>query len=337
MSSAILRIFLSTLSILFLITSQSFATSYDGPVEKISGKHEIYFKCFDEIMYTAFSAEPSEGAVAAEVTCETLGEDLELNMFLKFVEFPNPTEDTNTGLYVIMDKFGNIKYVDAMAKVKGEWVRGGEQDFESLGFKSVEDYDNLVKGVTMIVKEVLSLVHYKKKKSYKNKSVVVSVNFKQLLIDALNLELYRGNVTKSQFKQWKNNLSKAELPRINLKLAGETIYDGRPAYLLKLNKKTQNAHFKGYMLIDKETGFALIYNATYKLGNETIPGIYISSFESDEEARSKIERIDIEKTNYKVSEEILKTRKKKEPKVYMSNEERAKRINDFVQKYLIGL
>ena len=33
------------------------------------------------------------------------------------------------------------------------------------------------------------------------------------------------------------------------------------------------------MLIDKETGFALIYNATYKFGNETIPGIYISSFE----------------------------------------------------------
>ena len=108
MSSNILRIFLSALSILFLITSQSFAASYDGPVEKISGKHEISFKCFDEIYYTAFTAKPSKGAMAAEVTCEPLGEDLELNMFLKSVEFPNPTEDSNIGLYVILDKFGNV-------------------------------------------------------------------------------------------------------------------------------------------------------------------------------------------------------------------------------------
>ena len=121
MPSTILRIFLSALSILFLISSQSFAASYNGSVNKISGSHEISFKCFDEIYYTAFTAEPSEGATAAEVTCEILGEDLELNIFLKSVEFPNPTEDTNTGLYVIMDKFGNIKHMDAMAKVKGKW------------------------------------------------------------------------------------------------------------------------------------------------------------------------------------------------------------------------
>ena len=91
------------------------------------------------------------------------------------------------------------------------------------------------------------------------------------------------------------------------------------------------------MLIDKETGFALIYNATYKLGNETIPGIYVSSFESDEEVRGKIQRIDVEKTDYKVSKKILETKKKNEPKVYISDEERAKRINDFVQKYLSHL
>ena len=331
------KYFTIILGIYLIIFSQSFAASYNGPVKKISGKHEIFFKCFDEIYYTAFTAKPSKGAMAAEVTCEPLGEDLELNMFLKSVEFPNPTEDSNIGLYVILDKFGNVKHLDAMAKVKGEWVKGREQDFESLGFESVEDYDNLVKGVTMIVKEVLSLVHYKKKKSYKNKSVVVSVNFKQLLIDGLNLELYRGNVTKSQFNQWKNNISNAEIPKLNLKLSGETVHDGRPAYLLKLNKKTQNAHFKGYMLIDKETGFALIYNATYKLGNETIPGIYVSSFESDEEVRGKIQRIDVEKTDYKVSKKILETKKKNEPKVYISDEERAKRINDFVQKYLSHL
>ena len=337
MSSIILRIFLSALSILFLITSQSFAASYNGPVNKISGSHEISFKCFDEIYYTAFTTEPSEGAMAAEVTCEPLGEDLELNIFIKQVEFPNPTEDSNLGLYVIIDKFGNIKHIDAMAKQGGEWVKGEEQDYESLGFKSVEDYSALVNGLKMIVKEILSLVHYKKKKSYKNKSVVVSVNFQKLMIDGLNLELYRGNITKSQYKQWKSNISNAGLPKLNFKLAGETIYNGRDAYLLKLNKKGNQTHFKGYMLIDKATGFALIFRATWKIGNETIPAIYASSFESDENVRSRIQRIDVEKTDNKVSKKILETRKKNEPKVYMSDEERAKRINDFVQKHLSGL
>ena len=157
MSSIILRIFLSALSILFLISSQSFAASYNGPVNKISGSHEISFKCFDEIYYTAFTAEAGEGAMAGEVTCEPLGEDLELNIILKTVEFPNPTEDSNLGLYVIMDKFGNIKHIDAMAKQGGEWVKGEEQDYESLGFKSVENYSALVNGLKMIVKEILSL------------------------------------------------------------------------------------------------------------------------------------------------------------------------------------
>ena len=337
MSSNILRIFLSALSILFLITSQSFAASYDGSVEKISGKHEISFKCFDEIYYTAFTAAPDEGALAAEVTCEPLGEDLELNIFIKQVEFPNPTEDSNLGLYVIIDKFGNIKHLDAMAKVKGEWVKGKDQDFDSLGFKSVEDYSALVNGLKMIAKEILSMVHYKKKKSYKNKSVVVSVNFKKLMINALNLEFYYGTVSKSEFKKLKNNISRAELPNLNFKLAGETIHDGRPAYLLKLNKKGNQAHFKGYMLIDKATGFALVYRATWKIGNETIPAIYVSSFESDESLRNKIQRIDVEKTDYKVSKKILETKKKNEPKVYISDEERAKRINDFVQKHLSDL
>ena len=338
MSLTILRVFSRSLLIIFLITSQSFAASYNGKVNKISGSHEISFKCFDEIYYTAFTAEPSEGAMAAEITCETLGEDLELNIFLKQVDFPNPTEDSNLGLYVIIDKFGNIKHLDAMAKVKGEWVKGKDQDFDSLGFKSVEDYSALVNGLKMIAKEILSLVHYKKKKSYKNKSVVVSVNFQKLMIDGLNLELYRGNITKSQYKQWKSNISNSGVyPKLNFKLAGETIYNGRDAYLLKLNKKGNNSHYKGYMLIDKATGFALIYKATYKLGNQTVPGIYVSSFESDSEVRSKIERIDIEKTDYKVSKKILETRKKNVPKVYISDEERAKRINDFVQKYLSHL
>ena len=130
----------------------------------------------------------------------------------------------------------------------------------------------------------------------------------------------------------KSNISNAGLPKLNFKLAGETIYNGRDAYLLKLNKKGNNAHFKGYMLIDKATGFALIFRSTWKIGNETIPAIYASSFESDENVRSKIQRIDVEKTDYKVSKKILETRKKNEPKVYMSDEERAKRINDFVCK-----
>ena len=91
------------------------------------------------------------------------------------------------------------------------------------------------------------------------------------------------------------------------------------------------------MLIDKATGFALIFRATWKIGNETIPAIYASSFESDEDVRSRIQRIDVEKTDYKVSKKILETRKKNEPKVYMSDEERAKRINDFVQKHLSDL
>jgi hypothetical protein len=38
-----------------------------------------------------------------------------------------------------------------------------------------------------------------------------------------------------------------------------------------------------------------------------------------------------------VSKKILETKKKNEPKVYISDEERAKRINDFVQKYLSHL
>jgi len=337
MSSNILRIFLSALSILFLITLQSSAATYSGPVSKVSGSHEISFKCFDEIMYTAFTAAPSEGATAAEITCETSGEYLELNIFLKLVEFPNPTEDTKIGLYVIMDKLGNIKHIDAMVKQGNEWIKGEKQDFDSLGFKSVEDYKNLVNAMTIVVKEFLSLVHYKNKKSYKNKNVVVTVNFKKLLIDGLKLELYRGNVTKSQFKQWKSSISNAEIPKLNLKLSGETIHQGRPAYLLKLNKKTQNVSFKGYMLIDKETGFALIYNATYKLADETIPAIYVTSFDSDEDLRNKIQRIDFEKTDYKVPKKIIEKKEKNVPKVYISDEERAKRINDFVQKYLSHL
>ena len=43
--------FIPALLIIFLITSQSFAASYNGPVNKISGSHEISFKCFDEIYY----------------------------------------------------------------------------------------------------------------------------------------------------------------------------------------------------------------------------------------------------------------------------------------------
>ena len=34
------------------------------------------------------------------------------------------------------------------------------------------------------------------------------------------------------------------------------------------------------MLIDKATGFALIYRATYRMGDETMPAIYVTSFES---------------------------------------------------------
>ena len=86
MSYAILRIFLRSLLILFLITSSGYATSYKGPVEKISGKHEIFFKCFEGVMYSAFTSSPSEGAFGAEITCEQIGEDLELNIFYKQIQ-----------------------------------------------------------------------------------------------------------------------------------------------------------------------------------------------------------------------------------------------------------
>jgi uncharacterized protein YktB (UPF0637 family) len=76
------------------------------------------------------------------------------------------------------------------------------------------------------------------------------------------------------------------------------------------------------LLIDKATGFALVYRATWKIGNETIPAIYVSSFESDESLRNKIQRIDVEKTDYKVSKKILETKKKMNQKfIYLMKRE----------------
>jgi len=333
MSSNILRIFLSALSILFLITSQSFAASYDGPVEKISGKHEIFFKCFEGVMYSAFTSSPSEGAFGAEITCEQIGEDLELNMFYKQIQFPNATEDLNLGVYIIMDKFGKFKKVEPMIKHEDydyKWRKASDMSEEELGDLSDERYENLVQGVQMIARELLCLVEYKKKKSYKANSIVVSQNLKQNLINGVYLEHFYENITKSQLNQWKNNIKNSKLPKLNFKLVGKINHDGRPAYLLYLKKKIQGASFAGYTIIDQKTGFGLLYKQQHKMGGEDQPGTYVASFSSDENLRSKIERVGGEEK----SNEVLKTN---EPKIYLSDEERAKRINDFVQKHLSGL